>query len=726
MKNNITLLMLMILLLLSVYTNIVGSEEGMYLLDQIDPKTFQKMKEMGLQLSTEQLYNEQGMSIAHAVVNLMGGTGSFVSPLGLILTNHHVAFGAVARISTPEKNYIEEGFLAESFEQEIPAPGYQILVLKSMKDITAEMLSAIKPKMTDLERYKALEKKEKEIIRREEKKGDVECRIASMSYGSQYYLFTYIKLKDIRVVYVPPDAVGNYGGEIDNWMWPRHAGDFSFLRAYVGPDGKPAEYSKANIPYRPKVYLKFSTAGIKENDFAMVIGYPGRTNRYRTSHGVKLDQEFRYPYTIKISKTIIDLFEEMSKENKEYAIKLSYFIKAFANVMKNNQGMTEGLNKINLIDKKLKEENELQQFIMSNPEYAGKYGKVLFEIEKIFKQYELIQEKSLLLRYWGFASPLFNAASTINKWTIEQLKHDMEREPGYQDRDLPDIKMRLEVMQKTLIPEADRKATELFIKKALALPPEKQIKALKQIIFSNPNLSEEEALKTFLDNLYNNTKLISADARLRMLSMKRKDLLALKDPFIEFASKLEDERERIRLKEKELSGAITRVMPLYLEAISIWKQKKLYPDANGTMRLTFGQVKGYSTKDAIYYQYITSLTGMIQKNTGEEPFKCPEKLMKISNEKDYGRYIDKYIDDVPVDFLTTHDSTGGNSGSPVINAKGELIGALFDGNYEALYSDYYYNPAVTRSINVDARYILFIADKLNNATSLLKELDIIK
>jgi hypothetical protein len=206
--------------------------------------------------------------------------------------------------------------------------------------------------------------------------------------------------------------------------------------------------------------------------------------------------------------------------------------------------------------------------------------------------------------------------------------------------------------------------------------------------------------------------------------MKRKDLLSLNDSFIEFASKLESEREIIRTKEKELSGALTRLMPPYLEAVSIWKQKKLYPDANGTMRLTFGQVKGYSTRDAVQYKYITSLTGLIQKNTGEEPFKCPEKLLKIYNEKDYDKYIDRYIDDVPVDFLTTHDSTGGNSGSPVINGKGELIGALFDGNYDALYSDYYYDPAVTRSINVDARYILFIADKLNNATSLLKELRI--
>ncbi len=355
MRNKNFYLIFFILLSLNMLIKLVGSEEGMYLLDQIDPVLYNQMKEMGLKLTPEQLYNEQGTSVANAVVNLMGGTGSFVSPLGLILTNHHVAFGAVARISTPEKNYIEEGFLAKSFEEEIPAPGYQILVLKSMKDITSEMLSVIKPKMSDLERYKALEKKEKEIIKREEKKGDVECRIAAMNYGSQYYLFTYIKLKDIRVVYVPSEAIGNYGGEIDNWMWPRHAGDFSFLRAYVSPDGKPAEYSKDNVPYRPKVYLKFSTAGVKEDDFTMVIGYPGRTNRYRTSHGIKIDQKFRYPYTITISKKIINMFEELSKDNKEYEIKLSFFIKAFANVMKNNQGILEGLEKINLLEKKIKE-----------------------------------------------------------------------------------------------------------------------------------------------------------------------------------------------------------------------------------------------------------------------------------------------------------------------------------------------------------------------------------
>ncbi|OGF67855.1 MAG: hypothetical protein A2Y62_01140 [Candidatus Fischerbacteria bacterium RBG_13_37_8] len=723
MTNNLSLIMLVAVCLI-VLTVAVSAEEGMYVLDQIDPALFQKMKALGLELTKDQIYNEQGTGIAYAILNLGGGTASFVSSNGLMLTNHHVAFAAIARISTPEKNYIEEGFLAATPKEEIPAPGYQILVLQSMKDITDEMLSAVKPGMTDLQRHNALEMKDKEIVKREEKKGEVECRIAEMNQGAQYYLFTYFKIKDIRIVYVPPDAVGNYGGEIDNWMWPRHEGDFSFLRAYVAPDGKAAEFSSTNVPYKPKVSLKFSTAGVKEGDFVMAIGYPGRTNRYRTSHGVKLDMEFRYPFTIKMATAIINTFEEISKKDKEAAIKLSFYIKAFANVLKNNQGMLEGLEKINLPEKKEAEEKAFMEFIKSDPELEKKYGTVLNDIGELFKKAGLIRERSALLRYWGFASPLFNAASTINKWTLEQEKKDMQREPGYQERDLPDIKLRLQVMQRSLVPEADRKAMELFLKEALALPEDHKFTSLEKIIYTDPNIPKEEALTTFLDKLYAETNLTSAEERMRFLSMKRKDLMKIKDPFIEFASKLEEEREIIRIKEKEIAGAMSKIAPLYLEGVALWKKTNLYPDANSTMRMTYGQVKGYSTHDAVMYRYITTLTGMIEKNTGEDPFICPEKLIKVYNEGDFGSYVDKNINDVPVDFLATTDSTGGNSGSPVVNNKGEVIGALFDGNYDALYSDYYFNPEMTRSINVDARYILFIADKLNNATSLLEELNI--
>jgi len=721
------------LFLLFSLAMIVRAEEGMYLLDQIDPALMQKMQQMGLQLTLDQIYNPNGTGIANAVLNMGGGTAAFVSPKGLIITNHHVAFGAIARISSAENNYIEKGFLAKTMAEEVPAPGYQILVLIDMKDITNEILSAIKPTMTNYQRYLAIEKRTKEIIKVEEKKGDIECRIEAMSEGMQFYLFRYFKIKDIRIVYVPPDAVGNYGGEIDNWMWPRHAGDFSFMRAYVSLAGKPAEFSKDNVPYQPKAYLKISQEGIKEGDLGLLIGYPGRTSRHRTSYGIAQDVEFRLPFQIKIAADVIKIFEDFSNKDKEAAVKLSLFIKGFANTYKNNEGVLKGLKEIKMLEKKQNEEKEFLGYLATKPELNAKYGNLLPEIKKIYEESDKIVAKNSLLRWMSFGSPLFNAANVINKWSIEQLKRDIEREPGFQDRDLPQIKMRLEVLQKSLVPEADRKACEYFLKTAMELPLEKRLQSI-EIIFSQNirvhslpgQLQVDPAfrLSDYLEKLYSTTKLTSAEERLKMLGMPRKELLKLNDPFIQFASQLEDEREALRKKEKELAGTIQRVIPVWLEGIKQWQNTAFYHDANSTMRLNYGQVKGYAKKDAIAYRYITTLKGLVEKNTGNEPFNCPETLLTIFKNKDYGNYLDKNVNDVPVDFLTTSDSTGGNSGSPIMNGKGEIIGLLFDGNYDALYSDYYFDPVHTRSINVDIRYVLFIAEKLNNAKTLLEELNI--
>ena len=701
------------------------ADEGMYLLDQIDQKVMEKMKKMGLELSLDEIYNAQGTGLASAVIN-MGATASFVSPKGLIVTNHHVAFGAVQRISTPEKNYIENGFLARSLEEEVPAPGYQAYVLLSTQDVTKDVLSAAKKSMTDYERYMAIEKKTKEIIKKAEKRGDVECEVEAMNYGMKYYLFTYLKLKDIRIVYVPARSIGEYGGDIDNWMWPRHCGDFAFLRAYVGPDGKSAEYSKNNVPYNPKSYLKISTKGIKENDFAMIMGFPGRTYRRVTSFAIEADQVFRYPFQIQTVSDLIRIFEEFSNKDKKAAVKLSSRINGLNNGLKNNQGMLEGLIKTNLLEKKRAEEKAFLQFLKNNPELEKKYSSLLSQIEALYQERKKIREKSALLRWIRRGSSMFSFALTINKWSIEKQKKDMEREPGYQERDLPRIDLRLKVAQRSLVPEADKKALAYFLKKALALPIGQKIQAVENILSLNPEVLIEQALDKFLEKLYTETKLASVEERVKMLHLPREELLKLNDPFIQFANELEKEREFLNRKGKEFSGAFSRLMPVYLEEIEAWKKSALYPDANGTLRLNFGEVKGYSPRDAVWYDYLTSLAGVAEKHTGADPFNAPERLLSVYQEIDFGPYVDKNISDVPVNFLTTNDSTGGNSGSPVLNGKGELIGLLFDGTYEAMYSDYYFNPELTRTINVDIRYVLFIAEKVDKALNVLEELTLIK
>ncbi len=723
MRMKIILLMSTTLLVIITLILPVKSEEGMYLLDQIDQKMMEKMKKMGFELSIDEIYNREGTALSGAVIKT-GATSSFVSRKGLILTNHHVAFGALQRISTPEQNYIEDGFLAKTLEEEVPAPGYQAYVLVSMEDVTKKVLSAVKDGMSDYERFLAIEKKTKELIRKAEEKSDVECEVESMNYGMTYYLFTNLKIRDIRIVYAPARAIGEFGGDVDNWMWPRHTGDFSFLRAYVGPDGRPADYSKENVPYKPKSYLKISKSGFKEGDFTMIMGFPGRTARRQSSFAVQHDLSFRYPFQIRTYSDLIRILEENSKRDDDASVKLSSYIKGLSNGLKNNQGMLEGLIKIDLLEKKESEERAFLDFVRKDPVLTKKYGGVLSEIEEVYKDRGMYREKSALMGW--MQRGLLGYAMTINKWTIEQQKEDIEREPGYQDRDLPNIIVRLKVAQRSLVPEADREVFEYFLKRALELPAGQKIEAVEKIFRERSELSHDKAIREFLDELYSKTMLTGEKERLKMIGLKRDDLLKVNDPFISFASELENEKEKLRTRDKEFSGALSRLMPLYLEGVQIWKNEQLSPDANGTLRFNYGLVSGYSPRDAVEYRYVTSLSGIIEKETGEEPFKSPEKLMKTYKEKDFGEWIDETIGDVPVDFLTTNDSTGGNSGSPVLDRKGNLIGVLFDGTYESLYSDYYFDPVISRSIHVDVRYVLFVAEKVDKAVNVLDELTLVE
>ena len=721
---NIMLLFVSVLSIMNALSVLPArGDEGMYLLDQIDDSMMGKMKKMGLELSLDEIYNKNGTGIAGAVINT-GATASFVSPQGLLLTNHHVAFGAVQRISTPEQNYIENGFLAHSLQEEITAPGYQAYVILSMSDVTGEVLSAVKDGMSDYDRHMALEKRIKEMIRKHEEKGDVECDVKNMNYGSKYYLFTYLKIKDMRIVYVPPRSIGEYGGEVDNWMWPRHTGDFSFLRAYVSPEGKPAEYSKDNVPYKPRTYLKISVKGIAEGDFTMIMGFPGRTSRHLPSVAVEDDMKFRYPFQIRTIGDIIRILEEFSGKDEEAAVKLVGNIKGLYNAIKNNEGMLEGLNRSKAFEAAEAREKAVLGHLKIDTKRGREYGEVFSKISGIYEERRKYRERSSLMSW--MERGLLGHAMTINKWTIEQQKKDQEREPGYQERDLPNIELRMKIAQKSLVPEADRKILEYFLKRAIDLPEGQTIEAVKRIFDQWPDLSRDEAAKRFLDKLYGGTKIISAEDRIKMLHMSREELIGQNDPFIQFASALETQKEIQRKRDKEFQGAFTRLMPLYLAGIEAWKKEALYPDANGTLRFNYGQVKGYSPRDGIDYRPVTSLRGIIEKDTGKEPFSSPERLLAVYREKDFGNWVDTKINDVPVDFLTTNDSTGGNSGSPVLNGRGELVGVLFDGTYESLFCDYNYDPDISRSIHVDVRYILFVAEKVDKALNVIEELDLVK
>jgi len=700
------------------------AEEGMWPIDQLDKLPWKDMRTMGLQLQPKQIYDGNGGGVAYAIVSLGGGTGSFVSPNGLILTNHHVAFQALQRTSTAEHNYIADGFNAGSLEEEIPAPGYRAYVLLSIEDVTRKVLSAVTDSMGDLERYKAIEKRIKEVVKYGEEGRDVECKVASFYEGTQYKLFTQFVCKDVRIVYAPPEAVGNYGGDIDNWMWPRHTGDFSFLRAYVAPDGKPAEYAKENVPYKPAVFLAMSIQGVKENDFTMIIGYPGRTGRYATSYTIAQMQDYSYPTRIAIFKDWLAILGEEAKRGEDIKIKVASFDQMLNNSMKNWEGMLDGFKKGSLLDKKIDTERSFTKWLEMSPDMKMKYGDVLPGIAALYEQQKAYRDKSIIVGQMNFGCQMLRAAGTLDRWTEEREKSDLERRPGYQDRDVPRLKQSLRIIQMSYDPQVDRRVLRYFLLRAVDLPENQRIEAVDAVLRGAKGIDAERMIDGFLDTLYAGTKLGAPEERLRMFDLSREDLLKQGDPFVDFAVELNKEWKVLEEKEKTMGGALQRLSPRYLEAVMLWKGGSLYPDANGTMRLTYGAVKGYSPRDAATYKYMTSLTGVVQKHTGEDPFDCPKELLELHESMEYGAYEDAALGDVPVDFLSTNDITGGNSGSPVMNGKGECVGAAFDGNYESISSDYLFIKETTRSINVDSRYILFIVDRMSGAKRLLDEMKI--
>ncbi len=696
------------------------ADEGMWLLNQLKELDWKALQKRGMTLSPGDVY-----ALKDAVVIIDGGTGEFVSPKGLVLTNHHVAFGALQRASTPEHNYIEVGFLAQTMEEEIPIPGYEVLITQEFKDVTKEVKKVLRDDMSPAERFDALNRQMEKIRLAAEKEEGIEARVVPMFNGVYYYLVTYKRYKDVRLVYAPPKSIGEYGGDIDNWMWPRHTGDFAFFRVYATKDGEPADYSKDNVPFQPKKYFPISNQGVTKGDFTFILGFPGRTYRYRTSYSVAYNQEINFPFQIELFKTAIQALESAGKKDPRIAIAVSGFIKGLNNALKNNQGMLDGFRKLKLLDKKKAFEKEFMAFLNSKPELKQKYGHVLPEIAKLYQELRTYGPQHQWLGSLRFAS-LPNVVYTAYRYAIEKEKPEDQREPGFAAKDIESMKERLKYRNKQYFKEVDRALMKAFMKKMATLPREYQPKLVQEIIGDKTGDAARAAIDQYVDNLFNKTQFTDLLDAARLFDMSRKEIERMKDPLVQYAITYYKEIKPVEAKNKEFNGRITELRAQYMEALFAWKGKKLYPDANRTLRFTYGDVQGYSPRDAVIYLPKTRLYGVVEKHTGEDPFNAPQKLLELEAKRDFGNYMDQELQDVPVNFLHTTDITGGNSGSPVLNGRGELIGVAFDGNYEAMTSDFQFDNAITRTISVDARYILFILDKFSNAQNILNELEIIE
>ena len=718
MKKISGLVLIAVLLLLLT----IGSrwmDEGMWLLDSIHKLPVAEMNRHGLVLTPEQIYSPTGPSLKDAIVLLGGGTASFVSREGLIITNHHVAFGGIQSLSSVQEDYLKNGFWAKSKTDELQTT-YTAQIIVGMKDVTAEVLSAARDTLTAEARAKALQVKIAEIEKREKGTSRFTCRVSDMYSGGKYYLFTYESFTDVRLVYAPPSAIGNFGGEVDNWMWPRHTGDFSFMRVYCGPDGLPAKYAKNNIPYTPKVFLPVSAEGYREGSFAMILGFPGRTFRYREAAAVQLARDETLPAIIDLYKTRMDIIDAAGAKDRAVQIKLASRVRGLANTYKNYLGTLEGMKHADLLTHKRGEEQLFASYLAGSSELTKKYGALLGDLERAATELESFNRKSIVLSNVSTGVDLVRLANRLKTYAAGYRDSaGITLSPSAKDRDA--VREFIRSVFKIYDLQVDKNTLCALILKNLALPADQQVLAFRSIAGNRTGADRERAVREYVDDLYDETLLTSPTGCEKLLDGGAERIRD--DEWVKFADALDREQAPLAARTAAFNAKLATLRARFIEAWLEWKKGDVtYPDANRSIRFTYGTVKPYTPRDGVAYRHYTTLTGVIEKACEEDPFIVPEKLVNLWREKDFGRYVDAASGEVHVAFLTDLDITGGNSGSPVINGKGELIGCAFDGNWEAVVGDYYFQEQYNRTISVDSRYVLFILDKFSGADNILKEL----
>lgn len=698
--------------------------EGMFTPDQL-PEIAKDLRAKGLKMKPNQISDLTGFPMG-AVVSLGGCTASFVSPQGLVVTNHHCAYGSIQYNSTEAQNYLEDGFLAENLEAELPAaPGSRIYVTVDLTDVTNKVTGALSEDLSGEARFAAIDSNRKSLVADCEADEGHRCRVASFYGGLQYKLIKQLEIKDVRLTYAPAGPIGKYGGDIDNWQWPRHTGDFAFYRAYVSPDGKSADYSEDNVPFSPEHHLKVSAGGLDDEDFVMVAGYPGSTSRYTRLAEVKNTFDWQYPTWQTLLDNWIGAINKASEPGSDARIKYESRLAGLNNFNKNLGGQIEGARRVGLVDRRAQREAALNDWIASKAPNAG-YAEAIEKLDALSAETATAARSS----YWynnATRPQLLGTAQRLYRLSHERQKPDAERESGYQERDMDRMKQGLTAMDRRYDPSVDKAEWMVFLKGYLGQPASERVKALDTALGLRDGMSDA-ALSAKLDSYYSGSDLDKLETRLSLMEATPASLEAKSDPFMRLAVALYDHERAMEAEGKDRAGRRAALQPKYMEAIIAWQKDQgftAYPDANSTLRVTYGNVLGGSPKDGMRYDPFTTLQGITEKDTGEDPFNSPQSQLDLIQAKDYGRYALGSINSVPVNFLTDLDSTGGNSGSATLNARGELVGLLFDGTIESVNSDWDFDPRTTRSIHVDSRYMLWVMEKVDKADHLLKEMHIV-
>ena len=698
------------------FSPIGNADEGMFPISELQRLNLQ---EKGLELSPEDLFNSEGVSLLDGICRVNGCTGSFVSSDGLIITNHHCAFDAIQKASTPTNDLLANGFIAKTKQDEVRAVGFTVRITESYTDVSDQVLSVVSEGMTFLDRTKAIDKRRKELEQaaEAENKG-LRAEVAEMFTGKSYVLFLYTYLKDVRLVFAPPISIGAFGGEEDNWEWPRHTGDFSFMRAYTAPDGSAAEYSPDNIPFHPKRPIQVSSVGANEEDFVFILGYPGRTVRQKTASFFRFEESVRLPAIVELYAWQISEMEKAGASNREVAIKHASRSKSLANVEKRSRGQLLGLKRTGMVSMREANEAMLQTFIAADDKRQAMFGTLLKDIESVYLEMTEKAPVEIHLKELKNACRALSFAFTLLDAATEREKEDLERETPYMKRNYDLTVQQLKLDVSDWDKQTDTKMLQGILERLMKIPAAKDIPGLG-FLFKD-NLSAERIAVRFLDS----TQLGRLEFVNECLTKTPEQLMKMDDPLLKLMVLLYPTYKQLRDTDKEREGRLGQLYGSLVEMKQAFQPSDFIPDANATLRITYGRVRGYSPADAVYRLPISTLAGVMEKTTGKEPYVSPQALIEKYQAKDFGPFVHPRLGQVPVAILYNTDTTGGNSGSPVFNSKGELVAVNFDRTFEATINDFAWNADYSRSIGVDVRYVLWVTGWVYDAKHLLDEMGV--